>query len=152
MMTIAERIQGMRKATGLTQVQFAERAGISQPKLSAYERGVVEPSPPTIERIERAARLRPSVMLERHADEIRNLARRYRISKVRVFGSSVHGTDTTDSDVDLLVSFDDDTSLFDVAGFALASEELLGYPVDVVSDAAPSNRILERILAEAVPL
>lgn len=151
-MTIAERIRSIRKDTGLTQAQFAERAGISQPKLSAYERGVIEPSSRTIERIERAARLRPSVVLERHADEIRSLAQRHRISNVRVFGSSVHGTDTTDSDVDLLVSFGDATSLFDVAGFALASEELLGYPVDVVSDAAPSNRILERIISEAVPL
>jgi predicted nucleotidyltransferase len=151
-MTTAERIRAMRKAAGLTQAQLAERAGISQPKLSAYERGVIEPSSRTVERIERAARLRPSVMLERHADEIRALAHRHRISNVRVFGSSVHGTDTTGSDVDLLVSFDDETSLFDVARFSRASEDLLGYPVDVVSDAAPSNRVLERILAEAVPL
>ena len=66
--------------------------------------------------IERATRPRPSAMLKRHADEILTLAHRHRISNVRVFGSSVHGTDTADSDVDLLVSFGNDKSLFDVAG------------------------------------
>lgn len=151
-MTIAEQIKATRRSAGLTQSKLADLTGISQPKLSAYERGVIEPSSRTIERIERAARPRPSVMLERHAEEIRDLAHRHRISNVRVFGSTVHGTDTIDSDIDLLVTFHSDTSLFDVAGFSLASEDMLGYPVDVVSDAVTSNQILDRILAEAVPL
>lgn len=151
-MTIAQHIKELRQTAGLTQTQLAERAGISQPKISAYERGVVEPSARTFARIQRAVRLRPSVVLEQNADAILALAGKNQISNVRVFGSSVHGTDTADSDIDLLVTLYDETSLFDVARFARLCEELLGYPVEVVSDAAPQSPLLERIITEAVPL
>lgn len=148
----AERIRALREQAGLTQQGLAELAGVSQPKLSAYERGIVSPKPETMRRIERAARLRPSVVLERHADEVLKLAREHHIEQVRVFGSSVHGTDTADSDIDLLVTFDDRASLFDASAFEIAASQLLGYPVDVVSDAGRASEVMERIRAEAVPL
>lgn len=151
-MTIGERLRAMREVAGLTQKELAERSGVSQPKISAYERGVVVPSPATIGRIEREARPRPSEMLERFANEILETARRFRVTEVRVFGSAVHGTDDTNSDVDLLVSLADDASLLDISGFAAAAEDLLGYPVDIVSDRAAPSRVMDRIRAEAVPL
>ena len=152
MSAIGDRIRDMRATAGITQSELAVRSGISQPKLSDYERGVITPNPSSCERILRELRPRPSQLLEKHADEILVLARDHHISRVRVFGSAVHGTDTTTSDVDLLVTFDARASLFDLSGFANAAEDLLGYPVDVVSDAMPPNRIMDRIVAEAVPL
>ncbi|WP_172582466.1 XRE family transcriptional regulator [Subtercola boreus] len=151
-MTVGERLREMRETAQLTQKELAKRTGVSQPKISAYERGVVTPSPTTIDRIEREARLRPSEMLERFADEILETARLFHVTEVRVFGSSVHGTDDRASDVDLLVTLSDEGSLLDLSGFAAAAENLLGYPVDVVSDRAQPSRVMDRIRAEAVLL
>jgi predicted nucleotidyltransferase len=152
MSMLSMRLRLLREEANLTQKELAKRTGIGQPKLSDYERGITVPSSTTIERIEREVRPRPSEMLERCADEILATARRFNMTEVRVFGSAVHGTDSRASDVDLLVTPTDDASLFDVSGFAAAAEELLGYPVDVVSDRAPASSIMDRIRAEAVPL
>ena len=67
------------------------------------------------------------------------------IEAVTVFGWSVYGTDTIDSDVDLLVSFSNGATLLDVAGFEFDGVELRVHAVDVVSDDVPSNRIMDRI-------
>ncbi|PPF76602.1 Cro/Cl family transcriptional regulator [Subtercola sp. Z020] len=152
MSTLSMRLRTLREDASLTQKELAKRTGIGQPKLSDYERGITVPSSSTIERIEREVRPRPSEMLERCADQILATAQRYNLTDVRVFGSAVRGTDGRASDVDLLVTPTDDASLFDVSGFAVAAEQLLGYPVDVVSDRAPASMIMDRIRAEAVPL
>jgi predicted nucleotidyltransferase/DNA-binding XRE family transcriptional regulator len=152
MTDVATRIRSSRAAAGLTQAQLAALAGISQPKLSAYERGVITPEPGTVDRILSVARRRPSEVLEMNADAVIELAKKHHILRVKVFGSAVHGTDTPRSDIDFLVSFSDDASLLDQAGFQREAEELLGYPVDVVSDRAAPNPILDRIMSEAVLL
>lgn len=151
-MSVAESIRSARASAGLSQAQLAAAAAISQPKLSVYERGLVEPRSETLKRILHAARPRPSVVLEQKAPELRRLAEARNIRQVRVFGSAVYGTDTRDSDIDLLVTFDDCASLLDASGFQADAEALLGYPVDVVSDRATRTPILDRILAEAVSL
>ena len=151
-MRAGEVIRVARKRAGLTQADLAKAAGVSQPKLSVYERGAVQPRPETLDRVLRATRARPSVVLEQRADDVLAAAFRRHITNVRVFGSSVHGTDTQESDIDLLVTFDNDASLFDLSGFVIDAEALLGYPVDVVSDSAPMTPILARIFAEAVAL
>ena len=87
-----------------------------------------------------------------NADAVIELGRKYHILQVKVFGSAVHGTDTIRSDVDLLVSFSDEASLLDQAGFQREASDLLGYVVDVVSDRAKPNPVFDRIVSEAVPL
>ena len=61
----------------------------------------------------------PSEALETHRDNIRNIALRHRVKKVRVFGSVLHGNDTEDSDLDLLVEPTAETTLFDIAKIQL---------------------------------
>ena len=142
----------LRLTAGLTQVQLAEMAGVSQPKLSQYERGVTTPKPETLKRILACTRNRPSVVLEENADAVLQLARQHHLTDVRVFGSSVHGTDTPQSDIDLLVRAEPSATLFDLSAFEAEVEELTGYRVDVVTDPAPRTAIWDRIVAEAVPL
>jgi predicted nucleotidyltransferase len=55
--------------------------------------------------------MRPSVALKLHRDSIREIALRHRVKNVRVFGSVLHGNDTEDSDLDLLVEPTDETTL-----------------------------------------
>lgn len=76
----------------------------------------------------------PHEALERHRDELKELAAEYRLSNVRVFGSAVQGTDTSQSDLDILVTRSANVGLLTIAEFAFAAEQLLGVPVDVVTD------------------
>ena len=74
---------------------------------------------------------RDKVLVE-HRGAIRAAAARSRALAVALVGSVARGEDTTDSDYDFLVEFEDGISLFDVAGLQVELEALLGEPVDVV--------------------
>jgi predicted nucleotidyltransferase len=79
------------------------------------------------------------------------VAARHHANRVRLFGSVAHGDDRTDSDIDLLVDFDPDSSLFDLMRMTRELEELLGHPVDVVSAGSLKDRD-RHILSESVDL
>lgn len=125
-----------RTAAGLSQQQLAARSGISQSNISAIENGARRPTAQTIERLRAGLRPYPAEVLADHADQIRAIAARHGLSDVRVFGSITAGTDTWDSDIDLLVTAAPGTGLFALAGFAAEASELLGYPVDVLPDSS----------------
>ncbi len=71
---------------------------------------------------------------------------------VRVFGSAARGETRSDSDLDLLVSLEQSRSLLDHIAFQQDLEDLLGIPVDVVTEKALHPLIRQQVLAEAVPL
>jgi predicted nucleotidyltransferase len=91
-------------------------------------------------------------LLDRHRRQILALAERRGATSVRVFGSAARGTVRSDSDVDLLVTFETGRSLLDLIGFKHDVEDLIHRPVDVVTDRALSPYLRDRVLAEAVPL
>lgn len=90
-------------------------------------------------------------LLDARRDAILELAARHRGRRVRVFGSVARGDDHSGSDIDLLVDFDEGSSLFDLMHLTRELEDLLGHPVDVVSSGGLKDRDRE-ILAEAVDL
>ena len=71
---------------------------------------------------------------------------------VRVFGSVARGDAVETSDVDLLVAAGPEHTLFDLSGFALDVEEIVGRHVDVATPRGLKARIRDRVLAEAVAL
>jgi len=71
---------------------------------------------------------------------------------VRVFGSRARGDATSGSDLDLLIGLEPGRSLLDVVAIKQDLEDLLGYPVDVVTEAGLSPYLRDRILAEAYAL
>lgn len=77
--------------------------------------------------------MKPSEALTAHRDELRQLVSRYGLSRPRVFGSVLSGTDTDESDLDLLVEPGRSTSLLTIAGLKIAAEKLLGVPVSVLT-------------------
>jgi uncharacterized protein len=79
-------------------------------------------------------------------------ASRRGLGEVRVFGSVARGDAVEASDVDLLVAPGPDTTLFDLSGFALEVEEIVGRHVDVATPRGLKERIRDRVLAEAVAL
>lgn len=75
------------------------------------------------------------------------LAPRYHIKSLGVFGSYVRHDQTPKSDLDLLVEFDDDNHLTLLGYVHLENElsDLLGVKVDLVEKKAVKPRILENI-------
>jgi predicted nucleotidyltransferase len=82
--------------------------------------------------------------------EILAAAARHGATNVRVFGSVARGDADPASDVDFLVDFEPGRSLLDLAGLVVELEDLLGRPVDVVTEPGLKARIRQRVLAEAV--
>ena len=77
------------------------------------------------------------------------LAQEHGMSNVRVFGSTVRGTDRPDSDIDLLMDLDPSVSLFTLARLEIALQRLLGIDVDVVSARSLKPWFADNILREA---
>ena len=94
--------------------------------------------------------MKPSMALHTYRDEIRNIALRHRVCNVRVFGSVVHGTDTDDSDLDLLVDPLPDTTLMDIGAIRFELNKLLTIPVDVVTPRALPTRFRQQVIEEAL--
>jgi uncharacterized protein len=144
-------LQRARLRAGISQSQWARRSGVPQPNISAYEAGVRVPRPETMGTLLDALRDRPSVVLHRHRDQVLDAAQRNRVSNIRVFGSVAHGTDEPGSDVDLLVTPLNGATALDLAGFMVEVQDIVGSPVDVVSDRGRSV-FLDRVRREAEPL
>ena len=85
-------------------------------------------------------------------DEILALAARYGARNVRIFGSVARGDDDVRSDLDFLVDMEPGRSLLDLGGLLMDLQDLLGRPVDVVTEKGLKERIRSRVLAEARPL
>jgi hypothetical protein len=94
--------------------------------------------------------MRPSKALDRHREALRMIALRHRVLNPRVFGSVLHGSDTDDSDLDLLVDPTADTTLLDIAAIQVEAERLLGVRVDVLTPGSLPARFRDRVLLEAV--
>lgn len=89
-------------------------------------------------------------LLERK-DEIHRIVEKNKGSQVKVFGSIVSGNVTENSDIDILVKFRDDASLFDLVEMKLELEDLLNKKVDVVSEnGLKDNEISQNIKRSAL--
>lgn len=88
------------------------------------------------------------------ASAIRTMPHGQAIRRVRLFGSYLHGTARPDSDIDLLLDFDESAhiSLFDLVRIQDALAERLGATVDVGTSEGLSKYISDRVLAEAETL
>lgn len=93
--------------------------------------------------------MRPSLVLQMHRDQVREIAMSHRVGNVRVFGSVLHGTDTDTSDLDLLVEPNEDTTLMDIARIQVEVGQLLNISVDVLTPNALPDRFRDRVLLEA---
>ncbi len=91
-------------------------------------------------------------MLKAKREEILCICAKYGARNIRVFGSAARGEADEASDIDFLVEMEAGRSLFDLGGLQYELEQLLGCPVDVVTERGLKARIRERILRETVPL
>lgn len=96
--------------------------------------------------------MRPSIIFNKHRDAIREIALRHRVKNVRVFGSVLHGGDTEESDLDLLVDPTQETTLMDIAKIEVEVARLLNITVDVLTPRALPDKFRDQVIKEAQPL
>jgi predicted nucleotidyltransferase len=78
------------------------------------------------------------------------LVRRFGIIDLALFGSTVRDTARADSDVDVLVSFDGPATAKRYFGVQFYLEDLLGCPIDLVTDKALRPQLKPYIEATAI--
>ena len=89
-------------------------------------------------------------ILKEHKPE---LAGRYKVKSLGIFGSYLRGEQRARSDLDVLVEFDDDTlSLLKFIEMERYLSELLGVKVDLVEKSGLRPAIGRRILEEVKPI
>jgi uncharacterized protein len=93
--------------------------------------------------------MRPSEILPKHRETIRQLVLEAGIANPQVFGSVLHGEDQEGSDLDLLVDPAPRASLLDMAGLQIELEKALGIKVDVRTPGELHPRFREKVLADS---
>ena len=93
--------------------------------------------------------MKPSQALAAHRSEIREIVLMHRAVNARVFGSVAHGSDTEESDLDILVDTTPDTTLFDLGAIRYKLRNLLGIPVDVLTPGALPDKFRQTVIAGA---
>ncbi len=78
------------------------------------------------------------------------IAARYKTRTIGLFGSFVRGEERTDSDIDLLVEFEDEADLFDLVGLTQHLEETLQRKVDIVPRRALREELRATVLGEVI--
>ena len=76
----------------------------------------------------------------------------YRVQTLEVFGSFVRGEEKADSDLDLLVTFDEVPTLFRFVALENDLSDSLGIKVDLVMKDSLKPNIGKYILEEAKPI
>ena len=90
--------------------------------------------------------------LKEKREAILRICAKHGARNVRVFGSVARGEAGEDSDIDLIVEFEQGRSLLDHAALVLDLEEILGRKVDIVTENGLYWLLRRRILKEARPL
>ena len=85
-------------------------------------------------------------------ESIIRIAERHGATQVRLIGSVARGEARPDSDIDLLVTWREGTSLLDHAALMLELESLLGRKVDIASDGWVKPSIRESVYRDAIAL
>lgn len=91
--------------------------------------------------------------LQNKREEIYNIAAKYGISNIRIFGSVARGEENSNSDIDMLVSISKHKGMaFDLIKFEREFSEKFHTRTDVVSENGVHNLLKDKIFNEAVTL
>jgi predicted nucleotidyltransferase len=96
------------------------------------------------------------VVMIRAVEEIQNrsapVLREHGVRRAGIFGSTARGEARPDSDLDLLVEFEEGRSLLDLVDLRLVLEDLLGREADVVTYASLHPQLRKKVLEEQVEI
>jgi hypothetical protein len=168
--TAAALLRQARLRAGLSQVELATRAGVTQSVISAYEAGRREPALVTLATLvdatgyeltvglrrqpRRLSRLSGPVgrRVRRHRRDLVDAAAAHGVSNLRVFGSVARGQDSPESDVDLLADLPPDLGLVGLARVEADLEAILDVRVDLVPADDLKPEVRSHVEVEVVAL
>ena len=81
--------------------------------------------------------------MEKITEKIKTTAQQHGLAYVWVFGSYAKGTQTPDSDIDIMVRTEDVSQGFKIVEVKFAFEEALGKRVDIVTTESIKGSLLE---------
>jgi predicted nucleotidyltransferase/DNA-binding XRE family transcriptional regulator len=161
----ASILRRARLRASMTQTELAVRANVAQSVVSAYESASREPSLEMLKKLVAAAGFDVKVVLspaqpksarrqliDQHRPKLLRSLRKLGARDVRLFGSVARGDDGPESDIDLLVDIRPEVGLFALGRMRTEAERLLGANVDIVPADGLKPDVVDRILAEAIPL
>ena len=95
--------------------------------------------------------MRGALQIQIPLDAVEKVCRKYQVRELSVFGSALRPDFKTQSDIDLLVSFEPEAQigLIVFLGFQRELSELLGRKVDLVPKGGLRPLIRDQILAQA---
>jgi len=159
-----------RKRAGLSQVELAERAGITQSVISAYESGRRQPSLPMLAALVEASGYELEVSVQeppgnlgrltgpvgrrvrQHHSDLVTAAAAHGVANLRVFGSVARGEDRADSDVDLLADIPAGMGLLGLGRVIDELEAVVGARVDLVPAGQLKPAVRQRAERDLVAL
>lgn len=80
----------------------------------------------------------------------KEIEQKYKVEIVGIFGSFARGEQKETSDVDILVRFHENATLFDFMGLSIFLQEKLGVDVDIVPQDTVREELRETIMREVV--
>lgn len=84
------------------------------------------------------------ITVEEIKKTVAEIAPKYNLKKVTLFGSRARGNFRKDSDIDLIVEFETESvSLFTLAGLMIDLEEIFGIKVDVIHGPKEESWLIE---------
>jgi uncharacterized protein len=84
-----------------------------------------------------------------HNKKTVDLLKRYHVKTLSLFGSMARGEENDESDIDLLVTFSQPTSLLQMVSFERELSFLLKRKVDLLTEHSVSQYLRKRILEES---
>ncbi len=80
------------------------------------------------------------------------IEREFNVQIEGIFGSYARGEERDGSDLDVLVNYNDNATLYDLVGLGDFLEDMLHCKVDVVSRRALRNEIKDGVLMDLIPV
>ena len=77
---------------------------------------------------------------------------RYKVSNLELFGSYVKKTENSNSDIDILVEFEETADLFDLIRLSQFLEKELNSKVDIIPKQSLKEELKEEVFKEAIAI
>lgn len=89
------------------------------------------------------------LLILKRKDEIKE---KFKAEVIGIFGSYARGEEKKESDIDVLVRFEEGATFLHLTGLGFYLEDLIRVPVDVVSERALHPMMKDDILRELAPI
>ncbi len=96
--------------------------------------------------------MKPSISVEKHRDQVREILDRAGMRNPKIFGSAARGDDIEKSDLDILIEAPSGTTLYDLARVELELEAVLGCKVEVLTRGFLAPDVAENVDADLTPI